>query len=86
MSRLYWMVDRMRKLKKQCVEQRGCDCCLDRIPPTYIRKSDSVSRCPHDVCPYHELDEVEDYKDYLKGISDVPLGRVLGMVRKSAEA
>lgn len=33
-----------------------------------------------------ELDEVESYNDYLKDISDIPLGRVLGMVRKSAEA
>jgi hypothetical protein len=77
----------MRRLKKKYMVQRGCDFCLDRIPPEY-RGTYMVaqSRCPHDVCPYHELDEVEDYKDYLKSISDVPLGVLLGMARKSAEA
>lgn len=83
MSRHYWMVDLMRRLRKKCIVQRGCDYCLERIPPDVEGKS---SMCPHYVCPYHELDEVEDYKGYLKSISDVPLGELLGMVRKSAEA
>jgi hypothetical protein len=76
----------MRNLRKNCVEQRGCKYCLDRIPPEDRGTHHTASKCPHYECPYHELDEVEDYNDYLNGISDIPLGRVLGMVRKSAEA
>jgi hypothetical protein len=69
----------MRRLRKKCIVQRGCDYCLDRIPPAELG---DVSRCPHFVCPYHELDEAESYKEYLKSISDFTLGEMLNITRK----
>lgn len=67
----------MRKIKRSCLEQRGCSFCLDRIAPVVKSKYTTSSMCPHNVCPYHELDSVDTYTDYLNSISDLPVGELL---------
>lgn len=37
------------------MKKRGCHYCAD-----------FKRRCPHEVCPYHELDNVKTYDEYLK--------------------
>ena len=50
---------RWRLLTLEEKEKRGCTYCLDINGKTY------ATRCPHDVCPYHELDKYEYYEDFL---------------------
>lgn len=54
----------MRRLTQNDMVKRGCRYCLD------YRKSgnNSFKGCIHDECPYHELDDVKDYKQYEKSI------------------
>ena len=45
----------MRLIEKDERRQRGCRFCLDYK---------GAKRCPHDKCPYTELDGYTDYEDY----------------------
>lgn len=56
----------MRKIHNAERIQRGCAFCADC---GWIKKKlDRVRGCPYDVCPYHQLDKVKRYDDYLKSI------------------
>ena len=55
----------MRELSKREIEKRGCKYCADVIPPGYIGRF-THCKCPHEKCPYHELDKVKTYQEYLK--------------------
>ena len=73
----------MRYLKEKEQKKRGCSCCLDAV----MKKSyyGFVSRhCPFDECPYHELDEYDTYREYLKH-NKVDLGDLLGFKVKNKE-
>lgn len=50
----------MRELGKDTICKRGCDCCGDAIHEKWTR----VISCPHDVCPYKDLDGIENWKQY----------------------
>ena len=43
--------------------QRGCHYCIDSITP--IKKINLHRGCPYEECPYHELDDVQTYGEYL---------------------
>lgn len=54
----------MRILTPQDKLKRGCLYCLH----VYKEEKDGVVKtiCPHDECPYHELDEFDTYSEYLR--------------------
>lgn len=53
----------MRRVRNAERAQRGCGECIDRVS----------GKCPHEECPYHELDDVKTYGEYLKRIPNVPM-------------
>lgn len=61
----------MRPLKLREIEQRGCRFCADRT------SDNNYSHCPHEECPYHELDKVKDYKEYMKKRSEFSISELL---------
>lgn len=46
---------RGRLTKNKEMKKRGCHNCAD-----------FNHKCPHEVCPYHELDEYKTYDEYMK--------------------
>lgn len=64
----------MRELKREEMNQRGCNYCLimKRVKGTYgngiKRWIKALTMCPCEECPFHELDKFDDYDDYLKSI------------------
>ncbi len=50
--------------------KRGCDLCADVMKVKAKVNYEILTRkvCPYDVCPYHELDDVESYFQYEKRI------------------
>ncbi len=46
----------MRIVPEKERRQRGCQYCLDH----------KGRKCKHEECPYHELDDVETYEEYLE--------------------
>ena len=48
----------MRIISEKEWKQRGCAYCLDH----------KKKQCKHDECPYHELDNVETYEEYMDSI------------------
>ena len=62
----------MRKLENDEQRKRGCEFCIERTTDTFayddgdiIRKRTSPA-CPHDVCPFTELDRFDRYGDFVK--------------------
>ncbi len=54
----------MRILSSQEKIKRGCDYCA-HVQEEDV--NDTVKKvCPHDECPYHELDEFDTYSEYLR--------------------
>lgn len=72
----------MRRLTKLEVHQRGCHDCTDirsikrgeYLSDVELIKSERIYACIHSVCPYHELDHVKSYKEYLRSV-DVDAAR-----------
>lgn len=57
----------MRKLTKAEINKRGCMYCTDMGITIFWEDGKKRSRaCKHDECPYHELDNVENYTAYDK--------------------
>jgi hypothetical protein len=57
----------MRILTWKEKNKRGCLDCADMV--ITLSKDDARVRCRaciHDVCPYHELDQFDTYKQFLK--------------------
>ena len=50
-------------------KQRGCLFCLDSSNVGHV--------CPHEVCPYVEMDGFTKYTDYLKSTGGDTLSRVM---------
>ena len=48
----------MRKIAKDEIIQRGCKFCYDA---TWQRKG-CAWFCPFEKCPYHELDDIENFR------------------------
>lgn len=71
----------MRALKQLEINQRGCHYCADR-ESRYRCEGHTESICHHDVCPYHELDDVKDYHEYIKKTEDSGLARALRELAK----
>ena len=57
----------MRKLHNSDYRQRGCVYCNDTVRKRR-RNADKKYRihCIHDECPYHELDNIKSYYEYMK--------------------
>ena len=72
----------MRRIMLDCKHQRGCGYCLDFIPSEGRGSWQTKSKCPYDECPYHELDSVRSYEEYIKSISDVTFGKLLRLLCK----
>lgn len=73
----------MRLLQNKERTQRGCIYCTESTPQDTDEKQIRRKYCPHNKCPYHELDDVKSYTEYLKRISDVPLGTLLVCLGKA---
>lgn len=61
----------MRPLKLREIEQRGCRFCADRT------SDNNYSHCPHEECPYHELDNVKTYGEYMEKTDGITIGSIL---------
>ena len=56
----------MRAIRDSVRLQRGCDYCADMIKPNRDGGKYTPRQCPYDECPYHELDDIEKYAEYLQ--------------------
>lgn len=63
----------MRILKQKEVTKRGCNYCMDMERHKVEKEYENGNKhmiyskfCPHDRCPYRELDKFETYDDYMK--------------------
>lgn len=69
----------MRKLEEKEREQRGCAFCIEQKRDSFPVDNGTaiVTRkfyaCPHDVCPFTELDEFKQYGDYVKSLGELRL-------------
>lgn len=75
----------MRRIRKTEKNKRGCDYCADVIPPNPFGNH-PTRRCPHDKCPYHELDGYKSYSEYLKNVCDLSVGELLIAIKRSERA
>ena len=65
--------------------KRGCLDCADVRKEKMIRSGnvyEVVFYCKHDVCPYHELDNINDYNEWLRKWNK--LDRMLDRMRPEA--
>jgi hypothetical protein len=67
----------MRRLHNKERYQRGCDFCIDKVKCKTVANKQVMSRCPYDECPYHELDGINTYDEFLKASSSVGLLKLL---------
>ena len=67
----------MRNIRLEERNKRGCDHCMDVIPPEYRGTWKTSRRCPYDECPYHVLDDVSTYREYLKKTANIGIVKVL---------
>lgn len=66
----------MRRLKPSEVEKRGCRFCADKASDKHY------SYCLHEECPYHELDNVKTYGEYIQKTNKSGLARALAALTK----
>lgn len=76
----------MRAIRKEEQKQRGCIYCAnvrtaakDKVGkrPEDAEKSERIFECPFDVCPFHELDDIECYiRDWDK-VMERRFGRIM---------
>lgn len=79
----------MRYVKRAEQKQRGCEWCID-TQRTYKRikttgKMNIRMSCIHDKCPYHELDNVKTYSEYLNTYGNDTVSDLLRAILKSEE-
>lgn len=67
----------MRKIGFSVKRKRGCGYCLDFIPAGKVGKR---SKCPHEECPYHEMDNSKTYDEYVESISDMPIEELVTLL------
>lgn len=67
----------MRKIHNDERRQRGCAFCADALVVQRRGGKRNERMCPHDECPYRELDEFETYGDYLKAKGPVSLSKLM---------
>lgn len=67
----------MRRLTYSESTKRGCLYCTD-----CEHGSGQHTECHHDSCPYHELDGVKTYGEYILKTSKSGLAKVLAELRK----
>ena len=72
----------MRPFTDKENRQRGCDFCADKMRMYDAKKRHNVNLCPHDKCPYHELDNVKTYGEYIQNTDKSGLARVLANLAK----
>jgi hypothetical protein len=65
-----------RRLRKTEQEQRGCQYCMYMLPPRFKNEN---RRCPYKECPYHELDNVKTYGEYLKKSGSINIAKLLNL-------
>lgn len=68
----------LRQLKGKEATQRGCLYCA-HMKLEYVGKGRKRTHCPFRECPYHELDNVKRYTDYLKNTENGELIKLLGI-------
>lgn len=74
------------KLSTSVQRKRGCNYCADKVPRQV--KPFRRSYCPHDECPYHQLDGFNTYTEYLKSIHASNITEILkyaGLKRFSSQ-
>ena len=69
----------MRVLKESETYQRGCWLCADLHK---VRGGRRVNHCPYEECPYHELDSVKTYGEYMRKTKSSRLARALAELTK----
>lgn len=70
----------MRALDKKEMAKRGCECCKDIAKDYFPEMPNPTFRkwaCPHEECPYDELDDFDSYSQYLKSLGPNSLKQVL---------
>lgn len=60
-----------RRLEQEEIRQRVCRYCLDKKMIT-ISKGCNVIGCSFKECPYHELDDISTYDEFLQKIDETP--------------
>lgn len=66
----------MRKIHNEDARKRGCRWCADSLKP----EGRKGRMRPYDECPYHELDQFESYREYLKSVKDDPVSKFLKLL------
>jgi hypothetical protein len=79
--RIFWKGEKMRYLTKREIYKRGCIYCLDKSQ-VHDHRGGVISQCPYDKCPYHELDNVKTYGEYIQKTNKSGLARVLANLAK----
>ena len=77
MSNAYWKGVQMRRLKTREMDKRGCLYCAD-----CTHGSGTNTSCAHNECPYHELDNVKTYGEYMAKTNKSGLARALAELTK----
>lgn len=75
----------MRRIKLDCKHKRGCGYCLEYIPSRKVGNTVTKSKCPHDVCPYHEMDNVKTYDEYAESVTDVPIAALIAKLCRAGK-
>lgn len=63
----------MRKLSVKEAGKRGCKYCTDARPHNNNCSGNSKYACVHEECPYHVLDESDDYVAWLKAVEPIKI-------------
>lgn len=65
----------MRRLtREERVKRKCCDCPSEKRISRRVYKGDGLAKaervyvCAYDECPYHELDDVKNYGEYLRSV------------------
>lgn len=72
----------MRKMNKALKRKRGCAYCTEMIPWMLQGRTRKGSKCPYDECPYHELDNTENYDEYADSISPLSIAALMAILCK----
>lgn len=72
----------MRFLGHREIMQRGCDYCLDKQVIHNAKSGYNVTCCHYEECPYHELDNVKIYGEYIQKTNTSGLAKALAELAK----
>lgn len=75
----------MRPLTNKEINKRGCIYCADHTKARFevnYKETRLMRACPHNICPYRELDKYDTYADYLKHHKDDGIDALVGSVFK----